>query len=412
MELERTGLVLFLEAPSFLLPPTQHLKFDDIPPNEEDHKQAIHAFIKTICQVQIDDIAVVPIIRHISYEKIPDAMHLIDQVDLLSVYVEIEYPIKAAPDRVSVNWDFYLPEPSYGWGAISDPDQDPQALTVQFAEYGRYNYFILSPSEPGFTWHAPEEFVETNTVQQATLVTPLPRQPFPTLPLSTLLAGGLVLVVVRTRGAGVKPIALIAIATLSSAAATWYVGKPQMEIPQEKDALRVFESLHQNIYRAFDYVEESDIYDALAQSVDGPLLDRMYSDIYQSLILRDEGGAMCRIESVDILSSKLLGTDASHDTLNYQVECLWDVLGKVSHWGHAHERRNRYAAIFQLEPRGEHWRICSVQVNRQERIEEPAPPSATKPTSQKEKSTAPSSQQSVWDLPGQTGKPKATAPAE
>ena len=73
--------------------------------------------------------------------------------------------------------------------------------------------------------------------------------------------------------------------------------KSETEV-NERKALGIFATLHSNIYRAFDFNNESDIYDVLSKSVDGPLLDKVYTEIYQSLIAREQGGAVARIKSV------------------------------------------------------------------------------------------------------------------
>lgn len=388
MSLEKSGLIFYLESPSFLLPPTKSLKYESALPKADAYRDQLTRYIQSICRVKMDGLMVNPVIRLLEWEKIPGAMHLIEETDLLQAYMEIEYPIKTPPQQIAIEWDYYVPEPSYGWAAVADPDQDPQQIDVEFEEYGRYNYFILSPTEPGFTWHAPSDSLETNTVSQITHADPHSSQPFPTFPVSILLVGGLTFVVTRARGTSLAVSGLIVFATAASATVAWQQHHARERIPQESEAITIFETLHQNIYRAFDYTSQSDIYDALAQSVDGPLLDRMYTDIYQSLILRDEGGAVCRVESIQVDAVDFLGSDSEQKSANYTVACKWDVLGKVKHWGHAHERRNRYAATFQLEPREHHWKICEVNVTRQERIENPmdSPPDD------------PQKKESVWDL--------------
>jgi hypothetical protein len=69
------------------------------------------------------------------------------------------------------------------------------------------------------------------------------------------------------------------------------------ELPDAAQARAVFEPLHANIYRAFDYSKEGDIYDALARSVEGEYLEQLYRQVYESLVMRDEGGAMSRVQS-------------------------------------------------------------------------------------------------------------------
>ncbi|MBD3320640.1 MAG: hypothetical protein GF350_06055, partial [Chitinivibrionales bacterium] len=51
-------------------------------------------------------------------------------------------------------------------------------------------------------------------------------------------------------------------------------------MPSPGEARALFASLHRNIYRAFDYSTESEIYDALSKSVDGDLLTGIYTEVY------------------------------------------------------------------------------------------------------------------------------------
>ena len=61
---------------------------------------------------------------------------------------------------------------------------------------------------------------------------------------------------------------------------------------EEDDAARaaLAETLLRNVYRGFDYRSESDIYDALAQSVAGDLLTDLYLKIKQGLTCRNRAG--------------------------------------------------------------------------------------------------------------------------
>ena len=371
MGLDQRALTFYLEGPHFMLPPVAHLNYRDPPPDSETYRLALEQYLKEIAEVKIDGLVVNPIVTTVSYEKIPGAMHLIEKTDLLQVIWEAEYPIKTAPNQIAIEWKQYLEEPSYGWAAIADPDQNPRQLDVEFEEYGRYNYFILSPEEPGFTWHAPQEFVETNSVHSATLIESDTGATFPTIPIMIFLVGGLGLIVAQAKGTHPILRITICIGTLGASISSYLATTATQKVPSEPRALEIFETVHQNIYRAFDYTAESDIYDALAQSVDGPLLDRIYTDVYQSLILREEGGAIARVDSVNVTDAQFLGADPQGATFHYRVACDWDVVGKVKHWGHAHARTNRYSAVFNLAPRDSHWRISEMNVSRQERVEVP-----------------------------------------
>ena len=40
----------------------------------------------------------------------------------------------------------------------------------------------------------------------------------------------------------------------------------------------------------------------------------------------------------------------------------WELLGTVEHWGHIHERNNKYDAEFQIELIGEDWKITDMKL--------------------------------------------------
>ncbi|MFT5121480.1 MAG: hypothetical protein ACI9QL_002365 [Candidatus Omnitrophota bacterium] len=386
MELNRTSLVYYVEGPSSLFEPTADLKYGD-PIVQQSRKEAFQTYLKTISEVAIDGIPVLPIVRSIEYEKKPASRHLAEELDLLLVYVEVEYPIKSPPKQIRMLWQRYLPEPDYGWAKISDIDQEPDRLEIELEEYGRYNYFELTPREPEYLWHAAPSFVETNLVGSASaLDAPAPRAPFPTrsVGIALVFALGLLIAQARKRGWGLR----LALLAAGVAATSWsYVAErpSSIAVPPEAEAIETFNQLQRNIYRAFDYVKEEDVYDALAQSVSGELLDRMYNDVYDSLIMREEGGAVCRVDQVDIQSTEFLGSDETLNQPNYRVRCTWEVHGKVRHWGHAHERTNRYAAEYLLTADADRWLIADVAVLKQERLTT-EPPKATE-------------DETVWDLP-------------
>jgi len=72
----------------------------------------------------------------------------------------------------------------------------------------------------------------------------------------------------------------------------------------EKSREAVAESLLRNVYRAFDYHSESDIYDTLARSVHGELLADLYLKIKQGLIMQEQGGAVARVQAVKVVKTE------------------------------------------------------------------------------------------------------------
>jgi hypothetical protein len=133
----------------------------------------------------------------------------------------------------------------------------------------------------------------------------------------------------------------------------------------EKSREAVAESLLRNVYRAFDYHSESDIYDALARSVQGDLLADLYLKIKQGLIMQEQGGAVARVQEVKVIKTE---PAAGKSKNGFAERLIWQVEGTVEHWGHIHTRVNEYSADFEIEPADGSWKITAMSVSRQSQV--------------------------------------------
>jgi hypothetical protein len=133
----------------------------------------------------------------------------------------------------------------------------------------------------------------------------------------------------------------------------------------ELTARRIAGSLLRNIYRAFDYQEEGDVYDALNRSVHGDLLTKLYLDVRKSLTMQQQGGAVSRVTEVTILDSQVQRQPRRGKAT---VRLDWTVEGTVEHWGHIHTRLNRYQADFVIQDVDKAWKIVGMDVLDQERV--------------------------------------------
>ena len=143
--------------------------------------------------------------------------------------------------------------------------------------------------------------------------------------------------------------------------------KPKFELSNE-DATLVFAQLHKNMFRAFDYHNESDVYDALSKSVDGELLRQLYLDINQSLKVKEQGGAIARVNEVNLLEGQKSRSAINPDDElpEFDYACKWNLIGTIEHWGHIHERENKYDANFKIQLKDDAWKITEMQVNNEE----------------------------------------------
>lgn len=132
------------------------------------------------------------------------------------------------------------------------------------------------------------------------------------------------------------------------------------------EATQVFESLHSGAYGALDFGSEQLVYDILANSVDGELLETLYLQLKESLAMKEQGGAIARVQNVAYNDGELVDSPNPPDWPGFQIRSRWDVNGTVEHWGHIHERQNQFCAIFDVEPRDGFWKITDMKIEEQE----------------------------------------------
>jgi hypothetical protein len=141
---------------------------------------------------------------------------------------------------------------------------------------------------------------------------------------------------------------------------------PTQKSPTDADARAALaETLLRNIYRGFDYRSESDIYDALAQSVAGDLRTELYLKIKQGLIVHEQGGAVARVQEVKVTRSEPAADKVDG---GFAQRVTWQVAGTVEHWGHIHTRINEYTADLGITAQDEAWKIVSMKVVRQSQV--------------------------------------------
>jgi hypothetical protein len=163
---------------------------------------------------------------------------------------------------------------------------------------------------------------------------------------------------VRRRRGALRPALALSLAGLVA-----LVGGGQAGVSNER-AGEVVGSLLHNVYRAFDFRDEERIYDTLARSVAGDLLEQIFLETRRGLELQSQGGARAKVKEVvlDAIESQGAAADA------FRARATWQVRGSVGHWGHVHERRNRYRADLGVAAIEGAWRLTSVEILEEERL--------------------------------------------
>ena len=157
----------------------------------------------------------------------------------------------------------------------------------------------------------------------------------------------------RARVVSVAGAAIVAV--VAAAVGWWFGGQGRLDEAATRD---VVAGLLTNVYRAFDFRAESDVYDVLARSVDGELLRDVYLEMRRGLVLASQGGASARVKEVELVELDARPAEER----GIRARATWQVRAAVGHWGHLHERRNQYEAILRLQPIDGAWKLVAVEI--------------------------------------------------
>jgi len=289
---------------------------------------------------------------------VPNPALLIPQV-----HVRIHYPSKSRPGSISLQWGTFPRDFVRLEGDVA-PFSDVEAILTAGPSF---ELIRLTRTEPEYTWHAPQAAPDR--------LAAVPPPPDPAGRGAAILPATVGLLAIAI-GLGVRPARPVArlagrFAVMTGAVAVAWAAwtatlRPAGDLSlDDAQALAIFRPLHENIYRAFDFTRDTEVFDALARSVDGPILSNLHEQIYRSLVMQEEGGAVSRVRSLDMIEARVLH-DAPPDRV--RIDATWTVDGVVYHWGHSHERRNEHRATFALAPRPQGWRIVEASMTAQRRI--------------------------------------------
>ena len=280
------------------------------------------------------------------------------------VGIIMSYSTKGPPTSVEVEWDKFN-------NVIKTVD----SVIFAYEDVEKTEFSMFAKANV-FKWSEPEARPLPNiTGVSSTIDVESLKAPTIKLPLLSIGLAGLAILALASRILGVETKVAATTALVCCIACVFTVNVLKREFPQpfaekpifempEEDAKQVFAQLHKNMFRAFDYHKESDVYDALSKSVDGELLRKLYLNINSSLKVAEQGGAVSRVKEVNLLDGNksrewITETDES-PAFTYRSK--WNLVGTIEHWGHIHERTNEYEAEFEIQLRDDAWKITSLDV--------------------------------------------------
>jgi hypothetical protein len=321
-------------------------------------RRKVGEFLREHHPVLIDGAVIVPELARVNFlERTLTSSRVIDppvdlNIDAAVIGAIFVYPtVEPLPQTVTMEWDLF-----------NDRIQKVPASSVDQA--GPLPTFL----EPGYAILEWQNFLKNPKLPELTVLSTPPTNTQRTAAYMrwVLLVLSLTLIWnwVRHRKLPTPKgrAGLTAASGLALTALTFWIGSAA-SLSKEASTEIVGGLLH-NIYRAFDFRDESQIYDVLDQSVTGDLLTNIYLETRRGLVLENQGGARAKVQNIELidLSSKLDSSGA------LQADVTWRVDGSVGHWGHVHKRNNQYEAQLTITPIAGIWKLTRLEILNEERL--------------------------------------------
>lgn len=312
-------------------------------------------------EVKIDGVVVQPVFDRIDFHGL-DVRDFVTNAPRrkISMYngrvgVIMKYSTKGPPQQVDVHWEIFNEVVK---------TVDTRVIAYDQAELTEFSKFLV---DDVYRWNDSNrpplpEITGVDSSKYQLAETPVPV-------LSIVLGVLAVVLVAGCRGLLGGSVATgLAVTSGVAAILCTNTGVYRLQAPmtaniEATDA--IFAQLHKNVFRAFDYSQDEEVYDALAKSVNGPLLSDLFLEVNRSLEMKEKGGAIAKIREVNILEGSQKATHNEHDSPAFGYVCKWNLVGTVEHFGHIHERTTQYEANFDVELIDDAWKITSVQFEDQ-----------------------------------------------
>jgi hypothetical protein len=314
----------------------------------EEHAIALEALNRYFGRhngVFINGERVQPRARRVSTPEDAEGREMIDYLAF-----ELSYPCEGWPSKVRIVWE------DFEAANFQNEPLVPGTLRVG----PQIESMAFSPEEPTFTWAYPETGLPT---REAIVAIEAPQSaPWAAHFLIGIAALGGLIGLLRA-GAGVGSWLLLLVLIGGSAYALPWDPR-ENPVVTKSQARVVFETLLDNVYRAFEAITEDESYDLLAYSLEPELTQKLYLEIRQGLEMREQGGALAEVGNIERRGGTIEFTGARE----FKVRWRWRVFAHITHWGHTHSRINEYLANFRVRADAKGWRIADYEVLDLQRI--------------------------------------------
>jgi hypothetical protein len=333
------------------LPETEYLEIEEQP----SLKERVVELVVPGTRVFIDGEVAEPLVDRVDFLTVskqgvlprPDPVREL----LAETYLGVTavYTTSRTPQEVTLSWESFPEGITEIPATVTDPETSQTAT--------------LSAEQPAVTWQNelmddPAPTVTAIAVEPRTLAVPV-------LAMVFLIVISVPLFLAFRRGKTTTSFAMARV-TLALALLLAPLGQVAIALPSSLGAVpstdqvrRILAAVLPNVYRAFEFREESAVYDRLEVSVTGETLTDVYLEHRRALEMVERGGARARVEAVEV--PEVRSVEAASDG-GFDVEATWTVGGTVTHFGHRHFRQNRYDARVTLVAVEGSWKIRAIEL--------------------------------------------------
>ena len=350
-------------------------------------EEALRAHVANDIPVRIDGETIEPVIQRYDFFSEPEpwmigAFPTYGNRALMRAAMVVRYD-SPDPQIVEVTWPTYPRDRvAAAMEGMTGPDGGAPFMVFECllqTSDGLVEIVNFSDVKPTIEWYADES---GDSRYEFVPAVPSPSEPVMLSLLGlALLLTGLPAAVILSRKNGALPGAVALAGAIAGGVAGAIVlpmarvGVPgtggALVLPSNEGVAAIFEPLHGNLYKAFDYGSEEEIYDALERSVSGPLLRDLYTQVYNSLVQAEQGGMLGIITGVDPMDLSVQSIAVGEDgRARIDVLHRWQFEGTVYHWGHRPTRVHAYQAPYTLAGLNEGWRIVDQQMRQQRRLDD------------------------------------------
>jgi hypothetical protein len=348
----------------------EFIEMDEFLPLQE----RIGKFLLKKSRVEIDGRSANPILDRVSFVKrTMSRTYFLDQPERIPmntamIGVVVTYVTVGIPQRVTIDWELFS-------------DRIQKVPTIAEDPAGPFPSFV-TPDDPVLVWQNFLKNYQPPTVAEIDVDKKISHMRLPAASLVCLVLILPIGCLIRRRKKQGQPVklfvgcaaVLVAIGALLYPFGRVAVGRPAIIAPtiEKEQAVNIVKSLLKNVYRSFDFREESEIYDRLATSVSGDLLETIYLQNRKSLIVTQAGGARAKVKEVEMQEVRV--EPGQGQPLQLVFHAKWTAMGTVGHWGHIHIRKNQYEANLSVEPIDGVWKITDLELLEEKRIDPYAKP--------------------------------------